>query len=275
MTHHATRRTVLAAAALAALAATAPAAQAADKPADRPAIVLVHGAWSNASAWDRVAAELRGRGFRVTAVNLPGHGPDATPPAQLTLAGYADAVQAALPATGRAVLVGHSMAGMVISTVAERAPEKLASLVYVAAYLPASGQSLYQLSQTDADSRVGRYWRQENPQAYSPASIAPEGLLEVFCADCSPADQQAVQQAHRPEAIPPLGTPVTLTAARFGSVPRHYVHTRQDNAVFYSLQQQMLAAASGARRVTTLDTSHMPMLTQPTAVADAIESAAR
>lgn len=114
--------------------------------ADKPAVVLVHGAWSNASAWDRVAADLRVRGFTVTAVNLPGHGADATPASQLTLAGYADAVQAALPAQGKAVLVGHSMAGMVISAVAERAPEKLASLVYVAAYLPASGQSLYQLS---------------------------------------------------------------------------------------------------------------------------------
>lgn len=266
-----TRRPLLIAAALAALGVAAPAVQAADK----PAIVLVHGAWSNASAWDRVAADLRARGFAVTAVNLPGHGPDGTPPEQLTLAGYADAVQAALPATGRAVLVGHSMAGMVISAVAERAPEKLASLVYVAAYLPGDGQSLYLLSQTDADSRVGRYWRQENPQAYSPASIAPEGRVDVFCADCSPADQQAVVQAHKPEAVTPLGTPVALSAARFGSVPRFVVHTRQDHAVSYRLQQQMLAAAGGATRVTTLDTSHMPMLTQPRAVADAIAGAAR
>lgn len=262
------RRHLIAAATLA-LLATSPQA------AEKPAIVLVHGAWSNASAWDRVATDLRARGFNVTAVNLPGHGADATPPERLTLAGYADAVQAALPASGRAVLVGHSMAGMVISTVAERAPQRLAGLVYVAAYLPGNGQSLYQLSQTDADSRVGRFWRQDNPQGYSPASIAAEGLVEVFCADCSAGDQQAVVQAHRPEAVPPMGTPVTLTASRFGSVPRFYVHTRQDRAVSYRLQQQMLSAAGGATRVTTLDTSHMPMLTQPQAVADAIADAAR
>jgi pimeloyl-ACP methyl ester carboxylesterase len=243
--------------------------------ASKVPVVLVHGAWSNASAWDRVAADLRGRGYTVTAVNLPGHGADSTPPETLSLAGYADAVRAALPANGKAVLVGHSMAGMVISQVAEQAPERLQGLVFVAAYLPASGQSLYQLSQTDADSRVGKHWRQDNPQAYTPASIAPEGVVEVFCADCSTADQQLVRAGQKPEAIPPLGTPVTLSAQRFGSVPRVYVHTTRDNAVSYALQQRMLAAAGGARRVVTLETSHMPMLTQPRAVADAIEAAAR
>jgi pimeloyl-ACP methyl ester carboxylesterase len=238
-------------------------------------VVLVHGAWSEASAWDRVAAELRARGHAVTAVELPGHGRDPTPPAALSLAGYADAVTKALPAQGQALLVGHSMAGMVISQVAENAPERVARLVYVAAYLPRNGESLYQLSMQDKGSQVGKYWRQDDPKIYSPASIAREGLIATFCADCSPADQQALLASHRPEAVPPLGTPVTLSAERFGRVPRAYVHTRDDQAVSLGLQQQMLAAAGGASPVVTLATSHMPMLTQPRALAEAIAAAAR
>lgn len=238
-------------------------------------IVLVHGAWMGASSWDRVAADLRSRGLQVRAVELPGHGADPTPADRLTLAGYVDAVLAALPAQGRAVLVGHSMAGMVISAAAERAPERIARLVYVAAYLPQNGQSLYQLSSGDADSRVGRYWTQADPKAYSPATIRADGIVEVFCADCSAADQQALVASHRAEAVPPLGTPVALSSARFGSVPRIYVHTLKDRAVSHGLQQRMLAAAGGAARVVTLDTSHLPMLTQPRAVADVIADAAR
>lgn len=237
-------------------------------------VVLVHGAWSEAAVWNRVAAELRARGHAVTAVELPGHGRDTTPPAQLTLAGYAQAVQRALPPQGPALLVGHSMGGMVISQVAEQAPERVARLVYVAAYLPRDGQSLYQLSMQDKDSRVGRYWRQDDPKAYSPATLAREGIVEALCADCSPADRDYLLASHRAEAVPPLGTPVRLSAERFGRVPRAYVHTRQDAAVSYPLQQAMLAAAGGAAPVVTLDTSHMPMLTQPKALADAIAAAA-
>jgi pimeloyl-ACP methyl ester carboxylesterase len=238
-------------------------------------IVLVHGAWMGASSWDRVAADLRARGLSVKAVDLPGHGADPTPADKLTLAGYVDTVLAAMPADGRAVLVGHSMAGMLISAAAERAPGRVAKLVYVSAYLPQNGQSLYQLSAGDADSLIGKYWTQAEPQAYSPATIRAEGIAVAFCADCTAADQQNLVATHKAEAVPPLGTPVALSGARFGSVPRIYVHTLKDRAVSFALQQRMLVAAGGAARVVTLDTSHLPMLTQPIAVADVIADAAR
>lgn len=238
-------------------------------------VVLVHGAWSDAGAWDRVAAALRAHGHTVTAVNLPGHGADDTPARDLSLKAYVDAVTRALPAQGQALLVGHSMAGMVISQVAENAPERIARLVYVAAYLPVSGDSLYKLAMADKGSRVGQYWRQDDPKAYTPASIAREGIVEVFCADCSAADQQTLVARHKAEAVPPMATPVQLSAGRHGRVPRTYVHTRDDAAVSYAHQQVMLAAAGGASQVVTLNTSHMPMLTQPQALADAIAAAAR
>ncbi len=238
-------------------------------------VVLVHGAWMGAWAWDAVAADLRGRGFEVTVIELPGHGQDDTPAERLSLDGYVKAVTDTLPARGHVVLVGHSMAGMVISQAAERVPDRIGELVYVAAYLPRNGESLYQLSQTDADSHVPRYWQQADPAAYSPASIRTDGLADVFCADCSPADQAALAKHHKPEAIPPLGTPVTLTAANFGRVPKLYVHTLKDHAVSYKLQQAMVANAGGGVRTVTLDSSHSPMLSQPHALADLIAKAAQ
>lgn len=238
-------------------------------------IVLVHGAWMGASAWERVAVDLRQRGFRVTAVELPGHGTDRTPAAQLSLDGYVKAVLAALPTDGQAIVVGHSMGGMVISAVAEQAPSRVAELIYVAGYLPQNGESLYKIAMTDADSRVGAYWTQADPKAYTPATLRAEGIAEVFCADCSAADQRALVSNHKAEAVPPLGTPVALSAERFGRVPRSYVHTRQDKAVSYKLQKNMLARAGGARQSWVLDTSHLPMLTQPATLADIIASVAR
>jgi pimeloyl-ACP methyl ester carboxylesterase len=260
--------------ALAALAASLLAGCAA-VPAPKQNIVLVHGAWMGASSWDGVAADLRGRGFNVVAVELPGHGNDRTPVEQLSLAGYVDAVVAALPADGRSVLVGHSMAGMVIFGVAEKAPARLSKLVYLAAYLPADGDSMYKLSKGDSASLVPKYWTQADPKANSPAGIRSEGIVETFCADCGAAEQALLLKTHRAEAVRPLGTPLKLSAANFGSVPRAYVHTRLDNAVSWPFQQAMLKNAGGAALVIELDSSHAPMLSQPRKLADAIAQAAR
>lgn len=103
---------------------------------------------------------------------------------------------------------------------------------------------------------------------------APKLPVVLVHGACSAADQQALLASHKAEAVPPLGTPVKLSAERFGRVPRAYVHTRDDMAVSFGLQQAMLAAAGGADPVITLHTSHMPMLTQPKLLADAIAAAA-
>src|SRR5215475_785880 len=82
-------------------------------------IVLVHGAWVDASCWDKVVPALKAAGHEVLVVNLPGHGSDNTPPANITLQSYVDAVKTAIGGRKDVTLVGHSLAGIVISEVAE------------------------------------------------------------------------------------------------------------------------------------------------------------
>lgn len=232
-------------------------------------IVLVHGAWMDASAWDQVVSRLRDTHNDVTAVNLLGHGDDDTPYEQIQLQTYVDVVKDAIGERQQVILVGHSLAGVVISQVAEAIPDQLAKLVYVAAYLPQTGESLYSLSQQDKDSHIGAYWRQDDPDHYSPAYIAPEGIKECFAADCDDATVQRLIDHHKPDALAPMATPVSLTADRFGRVRREYVHTTQDNAVSYFLQQQMVDQTPVAV-VHTLDSSHCPFFSRPAELADLI-----
>ncbi len=118
--------------------------------------VLVHGAWMAPYAWDKVRAALTKSGARVIVVQLPGHGTDMTNPAQLTLDVYKTTVLDAVnKVNGKVILVGHSLAGMIISEVAEAAPSKIEKLVYVGAYLPVNGQSLLDLANTDAKALLG------------------------------------------------------------------------------------------------------------------------
>lgn len=112
--------------------------------------VLVHGAFQDSSSWANVAPLLEAAGHTVISVDLPGHGADETPLNEITLASYRDAIIAAIETQDQpVVLVGHSFGGFTISNVAEAIPERVAKLVYVAAYLPRSGDSLVTLSGLD------------------------------------------------------------------------------------------------------------------------------
>lgn len=231
--------------------------------------VLVHGAWSDARAWDPVIPHLTAVGRRAVAPDLPAHGADPTPLAGATLDAYAAAVEAAAEAEGApVVLVGHSMGGTVVSIVAERRPDLVAHVVYVAAFLLPDGQSLYGFTQTSpgmADSALGPALR----PGEGVLGVDDASFVDVFCADAPAALAAAARAAQRPEPLAPLGTPVAVTAARWGSVPRSYVHTAADRCVSPASQAEMVAAL-GVAATRTLPTSHLPMLAAPEALAAAL-----
>jgi pimeloyl-ACP methyl ester carboxylesterase len=229
--------------------------------------VLVHGAFSNKAAWDKVVPLLQKSGATVTAVELPAHGGDQTAVSEATLQAYTDKVVAAIDAQKQPViLVGHSMGGTVISQAAEARPEKVQKLVYLAAYLLKNGESLYGLAQTDGDSLLG--------QSLVPAengatlSIKPEAVKPSFCAECSDADAATLSAG--PEPTQPLGTPIAVTDAKWGSVPRFYIRTTQDRAVSPALQQRMLDATP-VEKVFTIESGHAPYLSKASELATILQ----
>lgn len=224
--------------------------------------VLVHGAWMGKFCWADVASRLETAGHTVLTLDLPAHGEDTLAPNAVTLENYRDAIIRLIGDRHDVILVGHSMGGMPISIVAEAIPDQLKALVFICAYLPRDGESLLQLSQEDQESHIGSYWRQEDPEHYSPPWIAPEGIVDVFCADCSPEIQATVKTHHRPEPVPPFVTPVALTDTNYGSVPRYYIETLDDHAVSHQLQTLMLSRVSVARRF-QLPSSHSPFFSMP------------
>ncbi|HYV43866.1 MAG TPA: alpha/beta fold hydrolase [Myxococcaceae bacterium] len=232
-------------------------------------VVLVHGAWMGAWALEPVADQLRQQGQKVSVVELPTHGQDQTPVSGATLDAYVNKVGEAVDAEGQpVVLVGHSMAGMVISQYAERAPAKVKLLVYLAAYLPANGQSLQDLAYTDADSHLGPALVVD--AEHGTGAIPQDKLQDVFCADCTAAEMTSIQSNYRDEPLAPIGTPVQLSDAAWGSVPKAYVFTTGDHAVSYGLQQTMAAKVTLAGSE-TLDTSHSPFLSAPSQVTGAVQ----
>jgi len=234
-------------------------------PAAGKRYVLVHGAWLGAAGWTTVADRLRADGATVTTVELPAHGADTTPVADATFASYVARVDAAIDAAGGPViLVGHSMGGMVITQVAENRPSDLERLIYVAAFVPTDGQTLFALAMSDADSQIGPHL----VFTADTVGIDQAFFVDLFCADCSASDKAALAAQYRDEPIAPLMTPITRTAA-FDAVPRRYVHTSMDLAVSPAAQTAMVTATPMEREI-TLATSHVAMMAMPEAVADAL-----
>src|SRR4051794_35894948 len=99
-------------------------------------IVMVHGAFAGAWCWEPVLDGLRAAGHEPETLDLPGSGADMTPVAEVTLDAYAARVCEQLAAGPPAVLAGHSMGGMAVTQAAARCPERVISLIYVAAFLP-------------------------------------------------------------------------------------------------------------------------------------------
>src|SRR5882724_6726718 len=108
--------------------------------------VLVHGGFSGAWIWLPLMDRLKAAGHVVEAFDLPGMGNDNTSASEISLESYAGRVCEVLAANSEpAVVVGHSMGGIVATQAAARCPERVAALVYVAAFLPKDGQSLIDL----------------------------------------------------------------------------------------------------------------------------------
>jgi pimeloyl-ACP methyl ester carboxylesterase len=223
-------------------------------------IVLVHGAWLDASGWDAVVPLLKAKGHEVIAVNLVGHGNDTTSFAAISLQTYVDQVKAAIGTRTNVILVGHSFGGIVISQVAEEIPGQIKELIYLAAGLPHDGDDLLSLSKGDAASHIGKYLTVDQP--HGAAIISKEGAVDVFAADAPQQIKDYITANIKPEPLGPLATPVHLTDKNFGSIRKVYIHTLNDHAISYPAQQAMVNANKVAK-VYSLPSSHTPFFSMP------------
>ena len=231
--------------------------------------LLIHGAFHGAWCWEPFVAELAGRGHAVTTLDLPGAGDDTTPVAEVTLDAFARRICDALADEPEpVVLAGHSMGGMAITQAAARCPERIARLVYVAAFLPADGQSLVDLTKLPEGAgdmvQENMVVEGEPPVATMPAAAA----REAFYGLCPPDQAAWATERLRPQPLAPFVTPVQLGAAALP--PRAYVIAAQDRAIPTALQRRLVADDPDVDAV-ELDADHSPFLSRPAELADAFE----
>jgi pimeloyl-ACP methyl ester carboxylesterase len=234
---------------------TGPIAQA-NSPQAVKNIVIVHGAWADGSSWSKVIPLLQASGLHVVAVQNP-------------LTSLVDDVAATKRAIalqdGPVLLVGHSYGGVVI-TEAGNDP-KVVGLVYVAALAPSEGESVASVTKPFPSAPLGSEVRAD---AEGFLTVTPRGIAEDFAQDLPAKEQQLLTATQGPTAAAVFGTPITTAAWK--TKPTWYVIASNDRAVPPELQRAE-AAAMKATSI-TVPSSHVPMLSHATAVADLIEQAA-
>lgn len=235
--------------------------------------VLVHGAFAGKYAWQAVQLLLEAQGNKVLALDLPAHGDDTTALGAATFESYVDAVAQLVDAEPNPViLVGHSMAGVVISQLAEKMPAKIEKLVYLSAYLPQNGESLQDLGGQDAESLIGP--NLQFAPDYSGASLPDDIAVQVFAGDCTDDIKKLVleQGKGKLEPLAAFQAKVALTDANFGAVPKYYIETLKDQGVGNTLQKKMVANNGHVAQVFTIDSGHSPYFAKPEELAAILNS---
>lgn len=236
--------------------------------------LLIHGAMGGAWCWERVIPGLEAAGHTSVAIDLPGQGADTTPLEQITLYRYADAVCDALDRLdGPVLLTGHSMGGMVITQAASQCPEKLAGLIYVAAFLPQPGESLIEIThlpEAAGDSvQANLVVEGDPPVSTMPPEAAPEALYH--CCTQEQIDWALPRRASQP-VIPftqPF-TPPDADTGLFDALPRAYVTCLQDRAIKPAAQRLMYTRAA-CDPVVEIDTDHSPWLSRTDELVGALD----
>ena len=219
-------------------------------------VVLVHGAWADGSSWSKVIPLLESKGLHVVAVQIP-------------LNSLADDVAATKRAIalqdGPVLLVGHSYGGAVI-TEAGNDP-KVVGLIYVAAFAPGEGESVFGISKPYPATPVGTEIPHD-PTGF--LTLTPKGISEDFAQDLSAREKELLTVTQGPTSASAFGA--TITTAAWKTKPSWFVISSDDRIISPDLERA--EAEKMKATAITLSSSHVAMLSHPNEVAAFIGQAA-
>lgn len=230
-----------------------------------PTVVLVHGAFADGSSWASVIAQLQTAGVTVQAPANPLRGLTAD-------TAYTASYVSQIP--GPVLLVGHSYGGAVIGNAAASATN-VVGLVYVAAFAPAVGEVLGELTAASKDAILGpallqlQYPTGQAGETATEFVVDPAKFHAVFAADLS-ADEAAVFAAtQRPVAAAAFSD--ASTGAAWDTLPSWAVVATEDKAAGTDIVRAQAERAKA--QITEVPGSHLVMVSQAQTVSDVILSA--
>ena len=219
-------------------------------------VVLVHGAFADGSSWSKVVTKLQAKGYNVIAVQNP-------------LTSFEDDVAATKRAIaqldGPVLLVGHSYAGMVISEAGK--DPKVAGLVYIAALVPEDGQSVVDVNAAMPTTGVEKDFQLS---ADGHLTLPQKAIAEHFAQDVTPEEKKIIFATQGSWAA--SATQVKVFDPAWKYKPSWYIVAEKDGMINPDLER--FKAKLIKATTLELNSSHVPMVSQPGKVTDFIVTAA-
>jgi pimeloyl-ACP methyl ester carboxylesterase len=235
----------------------------------KPTIVLVHGAFADASGWTGEITRLEKKGYKVVAPANPLRGVAAD-------ASYLRTFLSTI--SGPIVLVGHSYGGFVITNAATGNPN-VKALVYVAGYAPAEGDTVASLATLGTGGQIGPATLDIKPFPLPDGSQGLEGYIkpalfrEIFAADVRRKLARAMALSQRPASLAALSEPSGPPA--WASIPSWSLIPTADHAIGTDVLRAMAARIHPLKIVSVKGASHAVLVSRPGVTAKLILRAAK
>lgn len=230
----------------------------------KPAVVLVHGAFAESASWNGVIEQLHRSGVESIAVANP----------LRSLTGDAAYLRDVIASVGRpVVLVGHSYGGLVISE-ASSGSDAVSALVYVNAFVPEHGQTAFDLSTEFPGSTLGdALVPRELADGSVELIIKPELFHHQFCADVSAGTAGLMAATQRPVTQAALTEPLPTATPGWKTIPTWCVYSDQDLNIPVAEHRAGAQRAMARLSREVPGGSHALSVSQPGAVAETILAA--
>lgn len=229
--------------------------------AEKPSIVLVHGAHLSGLAWKNVASQLKKWGYKVQTPDLLGRPIFRT----ATLDAMATALCGAIKANS--VLVGHSQGGAVINAAVGQCPEKISRIVYVTAVVPLNGETPFELLAKDSNQE---YLKVVTPKQDRTEIKDKSAFLQVMEPGLD-ASKFAWLRLY-PEGTALASSKVVFNQEAFAKIPKAYILAEKDPVLTSANQKKYLNRMSLDKVYGMENSGHLPMLSYPRELSEIIVS---
>jgi esterase/lipase len=220
--------------------------------------ILIHGAWHGSWCWNKITANLVKNNHKVLTPDLPSYEDSLS----VTVISFDDYISHIIPIINsskeKVILVGHSMAGLIISSLAEKMPNNIQALVYLCAFMPNNGQSLMDI----IDNRPNQHIELEFTENFEACKVKEEYIINAFYNNCSKKDINFAMSKLQLQPYNIFNTKIYLSKARYGKISKTYIECIKDNAIPLTIQREMIKKQS-VDKVYCLNTDHSPFFSQP------------
>lgn len=215
--------------------------------------IFIHGAWHASWCWERIAIHLRSLGHHVLTPDLPGHGSKIRPATSVKFCDYVSSIIDLIKQQPQQViLIGHSMAGLVISQIAEIIPNHIRELVFVAGYIPKDTESLLSIAERCKSEAVSPLLIIDQVKQEIRLKHTSE-LANTFFNCCNQKDTQYAMKKLQPQPMQPFTEQIRV-GKHFNRIPKRSLVCRYDRALVLNDQLNMSQVVTD--KIILLDADH-------------------